>query len=411
MTQGAHFRDGLWAVSPYNHDAEVNAGKQMPKKVQITDLTLREGRQVDGVSLTLEQVVEFARRIDAIGIPIIEMHHDDPEEIRQVKKLGLKLKVQALVHPTASLNPRTCNHEIDELIDCGADIICLSVVGSDYNFGLVESMSGQKITREVALDQACDAVRYGKRRGAVINAIVTDFSRMKLEWLKTITGRLAEAGVDILRIDDICAPCKPAVYQNHARHVKQTIGSIPLAIHSHNDFDLGLAGQLAALEGGAEILEGSINGLGERAGVPNTAVLASVLELFYGYNTGVRLDAFQDLSEFVADVWNQPIPQHMAGNGRTAFAHSAEVHYVLPTGGEWAFNAWSPKVIGNHDYVPMCHYSGPMAVKRKARELGLGELSRSEAAAVLEVVRKELRHRNTTLSDHLFTQLVRQAVR
>jgi isopropylmalate/homocitrate/citramalate synthase len=100
----------------------------------------------------------------------------------------------------------------------------------------------------------------------------------------------------------------------------------------------------------------------------------------------------------------------MAGNGRTAFAHSAEVHYVLPTGGEWAFNAWSPKVIGNHDYVPMCHYSGPMAVKRKARELGLGELSRDEAGAVLAIVRTELRHRNTTLSDHLFSQLVKQAL-
>ncbi len=411
MTQGAHYKEGLWAVSPYNRDADVNAGTHMPKKVQITDLTLREGRQVDGVSLTLDQVVEFARRIDAVGIPIIEMHHDDPEEIRQVKKLGLKLKVQALVHPTASLNPKTCNHEIDELIDCGADIICLSVVGSDYNFGLVESMSGQKITREVALDQACDAVRYGKQRGAVINAIVTDFSRMKLDWLKTITGRLAKAGVDILRIDDICAPCKPRVYEHHARHVKQTIGSIPLAIHSHNDFDLGLAGQLAALEGGAEILEGSINGLGERAGVPNTAVLASVLELFYGYNTGIKLDAFQDLSEFVADVWNQPVPAHMAANGRTAFAHSAEVHYVLPTGGEWAFNAWSPKVIGNRDYVPMCHYSGPMAVKRKTREMGLGELSTAAANEILASVRKELRNRNTALTDHLFTQLVKQAVK
>jgi isopropylmalate/homocitrate/citramalate synthase len=144
--------------------------------------------------------------------------------------------------------------------------------------------------------------------------------------------------------------------------------------------------------------------------VPNTAVLASVLELFYGYNTGIKLDAFQDLSEFVADVWNQPIPMHMAGNGRTAFAHNAEVHYVLPTGGEWAFNAWSPQVIGNHDYVPMCHYSGPMAVKRKARELGLGELCREQAVAVLAIVRKGLRHRNTTLSDALFTQLVRQAV-
>lgn len=82
MTQGMHFREGMWAVSPYNHDAAVNVGKHMPKKVQITDLTLREGRQVDGVSLTLNQAVEFVRRIDAIGIQTIEIHHDDPEEIR-----------------------------------------------------------------------------------------------------------------------------------------------------------------------------------------------------------------------------------------------------------------------------------------------------------------------------------------
>ena len=409
MAQGVPYREGLWAVSPYNFDADVNAGVELPAKVQLVDLTLREGRQVDGVSLNLDQVVEYARRIDAIGIPIIEMHHDDPEEIRQVKKLGLKLKVQALVHPTASLNPKLCGHEIDELIDCGADIICLSVVGSDYNFGLVESMSGQKISREESLDQACEAVKYGKRRGAVINAIVTDFSRMKLDWLKTITGRLAQAGVDILRIDDICAPCKPAVYQHHARHVKQTIGSVPLAIHSHNDFDLGLAGQLAALQGGAEMLEGSINGLGERAGVPNIAVLASVLELFYGYNLGLRMDAFQELSEFVADVWNQPIPAHMAGSGKTAFSHCAEVHYVLPKGGEWAFNAWSPKFLGNRDYVPLCHYSGSMAIKRKARELGLGDLDTTSANEILAEVRKELRHRNTTLNDRLFTELVRRA--
>ena len=411
MAQGALYREGMWAVSPYNFDADVNAGTHLPSKVQLVDLTLREGRQVDGVSLTLDQVVEYARRIDAVGIPIIEMHHDDPEEIRQVKKLGLKLKVQALVHPTASLNPKLCNHEIDECIDVGADIICLSVVGSDYNFGLVESMSGQKISLEESLDQACEAVKYGKKRGAVINAIVTDFSRMKLAWLKTITGRLAQAGVDILRIDDICAPCKPDVYQHHAWHVKQTIGAIPLAIHSHNDFDLGLAGQLAALQGGAEMLEGSINGLGERAGVPNIAVLASVLELFYGYNLGLRMDAFQELSEFVADVWNQPIPAHMAGTGKTAFSHCAEVHYVLPKGGEWAFNAWSPKVLGNRDYVPLCHYSGPMAVKRKARELGLGDLGTDAAKEILAQVRKELRHRNTVLTDRLFGELVNRIAR
>ncbi len=411
MTQGVPYQEGQWAVSPYNFDPAVNAGKNMPKKVQLLDLTLREGRQVEGVSLRLEDVIEYARRADAVGISVIEMHHDEPEEIRQVKKLGLNLKIQALVHPTSSLNPKTCAEEVDRLIDDGADIICLSVVGSDYNFGLVESMAGLRMSREEYLDRTCEGVKYAKQRGACINAIVTDFSRMDIEWLKTITRRLAEAGVDILRLDDICAPCKPAVYQHHARAVKETIGSVPLAIHSHNDFDLGLAGQLAALEGGAEILEGSVNGMGERAGVPNIATLAATLELFYGYNTGIRLDAMQEFSEFVADVWNQPIPPHNAVTGRTAFSHCVEVHYVLPKDGQWAFNAWSPKVTGHAEFVPMCHYSGPFAVKRKAQTMGLGELSTDTAKAVLAHVRKELRLRRTPLSDQLFGQLVAAALK
>ena len=79
------------------------------------------------------------------------------------------------------------------------------------------------------------------------------------------------------------------MYKHHAWEVKQILGpDIPLAIHSHNDFELGTAGQLAALEGGAEVLEGCINGLGERAGVPNLAVLAPVLEMMYGYDTGMQ---------------------------------------------------------------------------------------------------------------------------
>ena len=410
MRREEPYREGMWAVSPYNFDPGVNAGMHLPERVQLLDLTLREGRQVEGVSLSLNEVIEYARRADAAGISIIEVHHDEPEEIRQIKKLGLKLRIQSLVHPTASLHPETCAHEIDEAVDNGSDIICLSIVGSDYNFGLVESMAGMKISREEYLDRACEAVAYGKRKGAVINPIVTDFSRMDLAWLQTICRRLTQAGADMIRLDDICAPCKPAVYQHHTWAVKQAIGmDKPIAMHSHNDFDLGLAGQIAALQGGAEILEGSVNGMGERCGVPNIAVLASVLELFYGYDTGVRLDAMQELSQFVADVWGQPIPLHMPGVGRTAFSHSVEVHYVLPKNGEWAFNAWSSKVVGNKTFVPLCHYSGPEAVKRKARELGLGELDTARAKEVLAQVRRELRLRKTVLSDELFGSLVAEA--
>ena len=407
------FQDHKWAVSQYNFDEGVRAAADMhlPESVQLMDMTLREGRQVAGVALRLEDVVEFARRIAAVGVPIVEMHHDLPDEIIEVKKLDLGLQVQALVHPTATLNPDACQHEIDVLNDIGSDIICLAFAISDYNFALVESMGGLKISREEALDKACEAVQYGKENGdALISVNLMDFSRLDLDRLRTIVTRLRDAGVDILRIDDICACCIPAVYKHHAWEVKQILGDVPMAIHSHDDFNLAIAGQLAALEGGASILEGCVNGLGERAGVPNLAVLAAVLEMMYGFDTGLDLSAMQELSEWVADVWNQPIPPHMAGVGKTAFSHAAEVHYVLPEDDEWAFNAWSPAVLGNTAYVPTCHYSGTEAFKLKSRQLGLGELTSEQSANVLERVREELRFRRTELSDERFADIVRETV-
>ncbi|MFQ5860477.1 MAG: LeuA family protein [Dehalococcoidia bacterium] len=403
---GREYREGLWAVSPYNYAESVRADMHLPPQVTVMDLTLREGRQVDGVSLRLEEVVELARRLDAAGVPAIEMHHDDPDEIREVKKLGLKLQVMALVHPTAALNPETCRHEVDLCVDAGSDIVCLALAISDYNFALYESMGDLKVNRQQALDLACEAVQYAKSTGVKVSCNMMDFSRVDLEWLKTIVRRLVEAGSDIMRIDDICAPCMPAVYKHHIREVKRVIPHTPVAIHTHDDFGLATAGQLAALEGGAEILEGTINGLGERAGVPNLAELVAILELFYGYDTGIRLDQMKALSEFVAQVFNQPVPASLPAVGERSFSHAAEVHYVLPEGDRWSFNAWAPEVAGNRAYIPMCHYSGPMAIRRKCKELGLGELSREEALQVLEQVRQELRFRNHRMSDKLFTEIV-----
>lgn len=403
-------REGLWSVSPYNYDDGVRADMHLPEQVQLMDMTLREGRQVAGVALRLEDVVEFARRIDAVGIPLIEMHHDLPQEIIEVKNAGLNVKVQALVHPTATLDPEMCQKEIDHCLDVGSDIICLAFAISDENIALYESMGGAtKLSREEALDKACEAVEYGKEKGgALISVNLMDFSRLDLDRLRNVVTRLRDAGVDILRIDDICACCIPAVYKHHAWEVKQLLGDVPLAIHSHDDFNMAIAGQFAAMEGGASILEGCINGLGERVGVPNLAVMAAVLEMMYGYDTGVRLDALQELSEWTADVWNQPIPPHLAGVGKTAFSHAAEVHYVLPEGDEWAFNAWAPEVLGNSAYVPTCHYSGPEAFRLKAKQLGFGDITSQQANHVVDRVRDELRMRRTELSDERFGQIVRE---
>ncbi|MFQ5879672.1 MAG: hypothetical protein ACE5IZ_05830, partial [Dehalococcoidia bacterium] len=340
-------REGLWAVSPYNYAESVRAGMNLPQRVTVCDLTLREGRQVEGVSLAPEQVVEVARRLDEAAVPMIEMHHDDPEEIRLVKGMRPRFKIQALVHPTAALNPQTCRREVELCVASGADIVSLAFAVSDHNFRLYESMGGLKVTREEALAQACQAVRYSKGLGVIVSCTLMDFSRLDLERLKAIAASLAAAGADIIRLDDICAPIMPAVYRHHVREVKRAVPEATVAIHSHNDFGLATAGQLAAWEGGAEILEASVNGLGERAGIPNLAELVAILEILYGYDTGIRMEKLKGLADFVADVFNQPIPPGLPAVGRRAFSHAAEVHYVLPEGDRWSFNSWAPEVVGH----------------------------------------------------------------
>jgi len=402
------FREGMWAVSPYNFAESVRKDMHLPKQVQLMDMTLREGRQVSGVSVRLDEVLELARRLDEIGVHIVEMHHDLIDEIREVKKMGVRFKIQGLIHPTAALNPAQCREEIDILVDAGTDIICPAFAISDYNYQLVESMGGLKISRAEALDRACEAVQFGKEKGAFINPNLMDITRLDLDWLLTIVRRLKEAGIDMLRVDDICAPCLPAVIKHHVIEIKKVLGDVPLAIHTHDDFNLGMAGQLAALEGGAEVLEGTINGLGERAGVPNLAVLASILEIMYGYDTGLKLDKMQGLAEWVADVWNQPIPDHLSGHGKTAFSHAAEVHYVLPKGDEWSFNAWSPRVLGAQAYIPLCNYAGPATIKRKVVDLGMGEVDDAAANRILQRVRAELRMRRREPSDRDFRRMVEE---
>ena len=406
---GKEHKEGLWEVSPYNFDKAIRTEMNLPAKVTVMDSTLREARQVEGVSLRPEDAIEVARRLDDAGIPMVEMHHDYLEEIRMVKKLGLRFEVQALIHPTAALNPEACRHEVDLVVDSGADVVCLALAISDYNFGLYESMAGLKISREEALEKAAEAVQYAKGRKVKVSCIMMDFSRVDLARLKTIVKTLAEAGSDIIRIDDICAPCIPAVYKHHIKAVKQVIPNTIIAMHSHDDFGLATAGQLAALEGGAEILEGSVNGLGERAGIPNLAELVAILEILYGYDTGIRMEKLKGLSDFVADVYNQPIPPGLTAVGDRAFSHGAEVHYVLPEGDKWSFNAWSPEVVGNKAHIALCQYSGPRAIQRKSRELGLGEINDAVAAEVLAKVRSELRFRRQKLSDDLFKEIVRSA--
>lgn len=400
---GKH-ESALWAVSPYNFADAIRADMALPKTITLCDLTLREGRQFDGVVLRRDEVLKIADKLNEAGVPMVQMHHDDPEEVKEVKRRPYKFKVEVLVHPTATLNPETCRHEVDQCVDCGADIICMAFAVSDYNFGLYESMGGIKVTREEALAKAQEAVQYAKRKRATVCCLLMDFSRLDLERLKKIAVGLVDAGADIIRLDDICAPIIPPVYKHHVREVKKVIPNTTVAVHSHNDFGLGTAALLASMEGGAEIIDAGVNGFGERAGIPNLAEVAAIVEILYGMKTGIRLEKMCELSQLVADIMNHPVPKNLPAVGERAFAHAAEVHYVLPEGDRWSFNAWGPETVGNRARIMWCMYSGPYAIRRKAKELGI-TIPDAKVGKVLDRIREEIFWRKRTVTDREFRDI------
>ncbi len=186
---------------------------------------------------------------------------------------------------------------------------------------------------------------------------------------------------------------------------RRTIG--PFAFHVHNDIGMGTASLYAALEGGAEILDVSVNGLGERAGIAPLAEVAAVVQLWYGLDAGIKLEKMKDLSELVADITKWPVHPKKPCVGDQAHSDLVEVHYNHPPDGFWAYRQWKPEIFGNRTRTMLGHYSGPWALRSMAKELGV-TIPDEKLQAVLERVRSEIRLRKRKLQDEEFRKIVQE---
>jgi len=400
-----------WRISQLCFDPAIRGQMTLPPKVQLCDITLREGRQLPGVSLRLDQVMRIADKLAEAGVTMVQMHHDEPEEMRQVSKRHPQMKIDALVHPTAVLNPEIGKREIDSNYDNGATYSSLALSFSPNQMCLFESIVGSKVTIEEAIDRACTTVSYGKLkagRDRKIAALIMDCTRMPLDELKSICKRLVDAGADMIRLDDINGMAIYPVYTHVVREMKKALPDTEIALHTHNDIGLAAASLYAGLEGGADIIDACVNGLGERANIACFAEVASVIQIYYGFDCGIRLDKMKELSEVVAQEIGWPIPREMPIVGQKAFSHLVEVHYAVPEGedGFWTYFSMKPHVFGNETHNMLGHYSGPWAVRAKAKELGL-TIQAGKERDVLAGVRAKLKDVRRDLTSDEFRAIVR----
>src|SRR5437868_783513 len=294
-----YFRDNEWWVSPYNFVPEVRNTYQLPKTVSIHDATLRDGEQTPGVVMSIKEKVEIAENLDEIGVDRIEagmpaVSDQDFEAIKQISKLGLKSKIYTFA--------RAINADIDKALECGCHGVIIEVP-----IGYPKLKYQFKWTWEDVLRKSVPVINYAKSRGMHVVYFPYDTTRaLESDLTNVLTRVMQEAPPDSIGVVDTMGCALPEAIKYLVRLVR-SITNRPVEVHTHNDFGMAVATELAGVEAGAECVHSCANGLGERTGNAALEELIVALHVLYGYETQYRLDRLPELGALVSRLSSRPI--------------------------------------------------------------------------------------------------------
>jgi isopropylmalate/homocitrate/citramalate synthase len=296
-----YYEEGKWWVSPSNYDKEVTGKFNFPKKVEFLDTTLRDGEQQPSIILTKDEKVQIAKKLSAVGVHRIEAGtpaalKEDAEAIREICDLGLKADIYAFV--------RNMVKDMKLAKECGVQGVIAELIGSEH---LLEF--GKKWTVDKAKKAAIEATQAGKDIGLKVSFFLADSSRAEINFLIDLVQAVREEGhMDSFVLVDTFGVFSPEGAAHRVRKLKAAFPDLPIEIHAHDDFGMGVSSTIAALGAGAEVAHVTVNGIGERAGGAQLEAVAVSLLAMYGIDTGVETARFKELSRFVADLTRNPVP-------------------------------------------------------------------------------------------------------
>ena len=348
-------RDPNHYANLYNEHAEGR------RKIRVLDSTLREGEQHPGVSFTNKQRIQIAWMLDYFGVDQIEISPvvspDHKEATRAVISQGLRADIVS--------HGRALKEDIDTSIDCGATW-CAAYLGvSD-----VHLRDKLRISRQQALDRSVEVVEYAKSHGLKIRFTVEDGSRADPEFLVCVCKAIEGAGVDRISLPDTVGILRPRGMYNFVERVRGAV-SVPLDAHVHNDIGLALANALAACDAGADQVHTTIDGIGERIGIPALAEVAVALTYLYKSPNDFRLDMLQDLSRMMADYTSMPPYESKPIVGQSAYKHKAGTHLAAILRNPAAYEPIPPRAVGNRRRIVFGELAGKTGAAYLMSLLGL----------------------------------------
>ncbi|MDB4922743.1 MAG: 2-isopropylmalate synthase [Mucilaginibacter sp.] len=318
---------GLCKVS--NLKSQISNLKNMlhdPNRVYVFDTTLRDGEQVPGCQLTTPEKIEIAKELEALGVDIIEAGFpvSSPGDFQSVVEISKSVSAPIVCALTRA-NKGDIDVAVESLQYAKRPRIHTGIGSSDMHI-----KTKFNSTREEILVRAVDAVKYAKKSVEDIEFFAEDAGRADIYYLAQMIEAVIAAGATVVNIPDTNGYCLPNQYGDKIRFLKENVKNIDkavISVHCHNDLGLATANSIAGLQNGARQIEGTINGIGERAGNTSIEEVVMILKTHQlGLHTNINARNFYEISQLVRTQMRMPVQANKAIVGSNAFAHSSGIH-------------------------------------------------------------------------------------
>ncbi|MDD3753129.1 MAG: 2-isopropylmalate synthase [Methanobacterium sp.] len=357
---------------------EIKKEMKIPEKVRIFDTTLRDGEQTPGVAITPDEKIRIAKRLDRLGVDVIEVGFPaaslgERKAAQQIKNLGLNTQVCGLA--------RVLREDVDAALDSDVDYIHTFIGTSPLHRKYKLKMDQDEI-----LQKSVETVEYIKDHGIIAEFSAEDATRTELEFLQKIYSAVEEAGVDIINVPDTVGVMVPGSMHKIITDIKKIV-EIPISVHCHDDFGLAVANSLSAVEAGAQQVHATINGLGERAGNTSLEEVVMALMINYGIKTNINTELLVGTSELVSRITGVKMPPNKAIVGDNAFAHEAGIHVHGVLQKAETYEPLKPEMVGHTRRIIMGKHTGTRAIRSKLDDYGI-ELDEDQFCSLYDQVKK-----------------------
>jgi 2-isopropylmalate synthase len=365
------------------------------RRVEIYDTTLRDGSQLEGISLTVDDKLRIAEQLDWLGVDYIEAgwpgaNPKDDEVFRRATK-ELRLETSTLV---AFGSTRRVKGKVDSddtlrhLVEAGTSTVC--IVGKSWDYHVTEAL-GTTLDEGVAM--VADSVEFlhGQGLGVLFDAehFFDGYKRNPEFSLRVLEGATEQGASHLVLCDTNGGTLPDEVERIVSEVVEYFKGDVSIGVHLHDDAGTGVANALAGVRAGADQVQGTINGYGERTGNCNLTTIIPNLTLKMGIDTipADRMDRLTAVAHHVAELVNMTLNPQAAYVGESAFAHKAGLHMSAIAKRPDAYEHVAPDSVGNGTRFVVSEMAGKSTVLLKAAELGL-ELDGPQANEIVDTLKR-----------------------